>query len=249
MLANDYDPAHTPEQALWQAVLFRTVEDALYSIAEGGNYQNRLRLCTEARDYLTTPSQDLSIACAGAGLDMSAVIEAMRKRIAEAPAPEEVANTRVSTKPKTPKKQRKPRSPFKDRIFTINGTSRTAEEWSARTGVSMPTMQVRISKGWAIDRAITMTTAQAQAEAKANRRRLAAQDVRNRQAKQKRQEAKAKSREYRPSAYYTYKGETFTLAEWAARTGINKQAIYKRIHRSSWSVADALETPVSRRGA
>lgn len=36
----------------------------------------------EARDYLTRPSRDLAMVCTLAGVDMGAVIEAMRKQLA-----------------------------------------------------------------------------------------------------------------------------------------------------------------------
>lgn len=89
---SERDHTRSPEQDLWQAVLMRQVEDALYSVTGVTGYKRhvRLRICVEARVYLTTPSRGLFDVCTSAGLDMHAVIEAMKKRIAEAPSPEQI---------------------------------------------------------------------------------------------------------------------------------------------------------------
>ncbi len=79
------------ERELWQQVLLQAVNDALHGVPGGmSNKAVRIRDTHAARDYLTTPSQDLSMVCNLAGLDPVAVIERMRKQIAAAPTPEEL---------------------------------------------------------------------------------------------------------------------------------------------------------------
>ncbi len=90
-----YDqPGVSPAKELWQEVLLRAVEDALFGPRHVQKRATKIILCKEARDYLTQPSRDLSMVCNLAGLDMQAVIDRMRVRIAKAPAPEELASER-----------------------------------------------------------------------------------------------------------------------------------------------------------
>lgn len=80
-----------PERALWQAVLLQAVEEALHG--PKNTYRlHRAREWQEARDYITTPSKDLEMVCAMAGVEMDAVVERMRVQIEKAPSPEEPAD-------------------------------------------------------------------------------------------------------------------------------------------------------------
>ncbi len=65
-----------PEQALWQAVLLQAVEEALQGPKNVTRLQ-RAREWQEARDYITTPSKDLAMVCAMAGVEMEALVERM----------------------------------------------------------------------------------------------------------------------------------------------------------------------------
>jgi hypothetical protein len=92
---------------LWQAVLVRTVMDAVLGVANESSRAVSVRLCEEARRYLTRPSRDLAQVCALADMDMDSVLDRMRKQIANALTPEELADHRgqhIATLPKTPKK-------------------------------------------------------------------------------------------------------------------------------------------------
>lgn len=83
------------ERSLWAAVLLRQVDDAL--VGPGDTPKNeRLLLIRQARSFLTSPSQDLVIVCANAGMDMRAVIKRMTKLIDQAPTPEELISKRAS---------------------------------------------------------------------------------------------------------------------------------------------------------
>lgn len=160
------EPGTNPEAQLWQAVLLRTVEDALIGVAQESSRDRRILECKHARAYLTTPSKDLSEVCALAGMDMQPVMERMRKQIAKAPTPEELADQiRVNRKSftKAPAKPKPKEVPFRDREFTINGTTRTAAEWCERTGIPVTTAQARLSSGWGAERAFTVTQVEARA--------------------------------------------------------------------------------------
>ena len=45
------------------------------------------------------------------------------------------------------------------------------------------------------------------------------------------------------AVWYTYKGETKLLTEWANIVGIPKATLYCRIKVMGWSIEKALETP------
>lgn len=70
-----------PERALWQMVLHQAVHDALHGPKGIPRMQFGQRW-QEARDYITSPSEDLAMVCAMAGVDMEAVVERMRKQLA-----------------------------------------------------------------------------------------------------------------------------------------------------------------------
>jgi len=73
------DPHQTsPERKLWQSVLLRLVEDAMYVPEADTIPAERARLREDARIFLTQPSRDLSMVCNMAGLDMQPVIDRMR---------------------------------------------------------------------------------------------------------------------------------------------------------------------------
>lgn len=135
------EPGFSAERDLWQAVLLQAVTDALEGVASGGSTSNetRIRMTEEARRYLTTPSQDLSTVCNLAGLDPVAVMEAMRKRIAAAPTPEELIG-----KPK-PAKPRPSRIGCNAKLISHAGETMTLRQWSERTGIKGGTIQVSSS--------------------------------------------------------------------------------------------------------
>lgn len=87
----DREPDHNPESTLWQTVLLLTIDDALKGVSQqGANYKGtaaRVCMIEEARRYLTTPSRDLAQVCALAGMEMRAVIDRMKVKIAAAPCP------------------------------------------------------------------------------------------------------------------------------------------------------------------
>ena len=75
------EPGYNPERALWQSVLLLAIEEALNGVKGNLTRKTRERLTEEAQIYLTTESDDLALACSGAGIDMKALIERMSGRI------------------------------------------------------------------------------------------------------------------------------------------------------------------------
>ena len=112
----------TPERNLWQECLCLLVNDALHGAA-GDNREADTEL---ARRYLTTPSADLSMVCHMAGLDPDAVIDRMRRRLAN-----------ITTTPKR-------RATRKARTYEHDGLALTINEWSSRTGLKRNTILSRL---------------------------------------------------------------------------------------------------------
>jgi hypothetical protein len=54
---------------------------------------------------------------------------------------------------------------------------------------------------------------------------------------------KQQSNNRKNTIFYTYKGETKALTDWASIFGINRYTLYDRIEKRGWSVEKALETP------
>lgn len=234
------EPDCSPETKLWQMVLLTAIEDAILGPTLTASRNQRLKLCRQARAYLTSPNDDLAEVCTLAGMDMQAVIEQMRKQIAQAPTPEELAIGRPSNKATftmAPKPEPKPRPiPFKDRLFTIAGTTRTASEWCALNGIMLATAAARIGKGWQPEIAFALTAEEGRRQAIADtKRRISASFPR----------PSANCNQRQPSAgiqTYTHEGESLTLTEWSDRTGIKRGTLIKRLS-IGWTFADAINTP------
>lgn len=224
-----------PEAELWQAVLRLAVDDALLGPTQTKNRDSFVAECRQARVFLTTASDDLAVVCSNTGLDPRAVLERMRDLIARAPTPEELHNNPRPCRDAVTKTAKKPTAvPFKDRPYTFNGTTRTAAEWCARTGISLDTARNRLNLAWGPERAFTLSKADALMERKAEARAsYRATMQRTGQTKRKRAPSASTPR-------YEHNGECLTLAEWSERTGIKKGTLYKRIVLSGWTVMRAI---------
>lgn len=78
------------EQQLWQAVLAQTIAEATTGRVVGETGPQRMRLVSQARDYLTKPNPDFDIVCSLAGLEPDAVRESAQRVIAAAPSVEQL---------------------------------------------------------------------------------------------------------------------------------------------------------------
>ncbi|MDE4096672.1 hypothetical protein [Phaeobacter gallaeciensis] len=150
--------SNSPERALWQEVLLIQVDDALLGATGAGSREHREILIGKARAYLTTPTPDLAAVCSLAGMDMEAVIEAMRAKIANAPSPAELASNRklsANTQRKRPKEAKPKRVAPAAKPLTYNGTTLTTQQWADRTGLTVTQIYSRLNQGWTVERALT----------------------------------------------------------------------------------------------
>lgn len=221
------------EQDLWQSVLLIVVADALHGsprhVAHKANAElhetaRRVHECQKARDYLTRPSRDLAMVCNLAGLDMHAVIDRMTRQIAAAPSPEELATStvrrRTGLKKPKPEPQVKPQQKHNGEAnrYTFNGETLTAREWAARAHLPHTTILSRIAAGWPIERVVTEPSGGKPIPPKPRSRPIGAGT---------------------PAITLTHAGETMTLRQWAARLGLSKATIDKRL-RMGWPIEQVL---------
>lgn len=222
---------HNPEQALWQEVLYRQIDDALNGPSSLATKEERLAVCVEARRYLTTPSAELAHLCELAGIDPAALVDRMRSKIVAAPAPEELVSTSKAHRAKisaAAKAQTTKMTRVATREYTINGETLTLAQWAERTGTSMTIISQRINAGWSAERAILQPL---------GTRRNPAKDQKPKLRKPcKPRKPKADNRPIR----ITHEGRTHTLKEWSEITGIVKETLAKR-HRLGWPVERILD--------
>lgn len=239
-------------EALWQAVLLRTVADAVLGVANEADRTSRVRICEDARRYLTKPSRDLGEVCTMAGMDMQTVIERMRTQIANAPTPEELADNprqSVATFTKAAAKPKQKPIPFAERLYTINGDTRTIAEWCQRTGISLALAQSRLNSSWPPERALTLTKDQVKEDQRAEARRSYKVSAAERSARIKEGLRRSEALYGKPKRgtvpmLYEHNGHFRSLAEWSNITGIPKVTLYARITRQGMTVSEAIETPV-----
>lgn len=136
----------TPEQNLWREVLLVTVHDALNGYPNSGTPKAaRLKATHDARRYLTVPNPDFDMVCTMADLDPVAVREAMIKRLADAPSPDDMGAT----------KRQASREQHSGKLITYNGEAQRASAWAKRIGVSTQTIHARLKWGWSVERTVT----------------------------------------------------------------------------------------------
>jgi hypothetical protein len=78
-------PVESAECAPWQEVLVRAIMDARLDPFDWPVPKSAYEDTADARAYLSAPSKDLAAVCAMAGMDMDALLDRMRKSLAEAP--------------------------------------------------------------------------------------------------------------------------------------------------------------------
>ena len=215
------DPSYDPHKALWQAVLQRQVDDAL-SGPQGILPSNSVGTIKAARRYLTSRGKGLDMVCTLAGLDPQAVVEAMRRRIAAAPSPEQVARDHKRRDALTPQTPKPKRPPPEARTITIDGETKSLAEWCGLSGIKLATAKRRLNDGWNPAEAVTLSTA-------AGRRRGLAK-------------AKAHHARQRPGfapRLYDHDGMSLSIPQWADRLGISVSTIRNRL-ASGWTITEAL---------
>lgn len=134
-----------PERNLWQEVLLRVIMDARLDPSSWPVPKSTYEDTAEARAYLSAPSKDLAAVCAMAGMDMDALLDRMRERLAEAPPlifDEDAPG------------QKRPR--MQDRLIEHAGRCLTLARWSEVTGLSQNVIRKRLHKGWTVADALTV---------------------------------------------------------------------------------------------
>lgn len=231
------EPGHSPERALWVAVLAQAIEDAM--VGPGGSFSPDQRLVAihNARAYVTTPSRDLAQVCNGAGIDPQAFLERMKRRLADAPSPEELLADRKTHKPKaTPKPKSEKVIPFRSRPVTIDGQTKTVTEWCEIAGIAVGTAHSRTFKGWSIEDAVTITRAQVARDRQKVRAHKRLAPV-NPQPKPK------PAPKGIPAKTYTHDNRTMTIRQWADHVGMSWKTLRGRLDKG-WSFPDAISTEV-----
>lgn len=144
-VVNTYDDEMHPgdAKALWAAVLHQALRDAVHGAAvcgtDAAGPETRLRLTTEARDYLTRPNSDFNEVCYLAGLDPVAVRERAIQLIAAAPLPEELFKT----------------SPKPAKRLTHEGETHSLSGWAQIPGIPAGRIRDRLTLGWSVQEALT----------------------------------------------------------------------------------------------
>lgn len=241
---SDDEAAYNPHRALWQAVLMQAYEDAMNGVP-GLKVQRlaRIRQTQEARDYLTTPSADLAEVCGNIGLDMDAIIDRMKAKLATARSVEKVVDdpdSRVAGRVIAKRELKQPRpAPFHAIPITIDGVTRTAFEWCAINGVKLGTATNRYHlKSWPLSDGVSIPASEGRARARSTMRQI--QDVAYSEAKRRRtNNAQTGHQRGSPPRMLTHNGETRSLDDWSKITGLQKQTIRKRL-KSGCTVAEAL---------
>lgn len=132
------------ETELWLAVLHRAVLDARLEPDTGPMTQREAQEVQAARIYLTTYNRGLSAVCAMADVDMAALIDRMKLRVAEA---EQLRITAITPKAKPDQPQKRTR---KLRV-EFEGESLTIKQVSERMGSSLNLIYTRLRKGLPLD--------------------------------------------------------------------------------------------------
>jgi hypothetical protein len=148
----------SPEQALWQEVLFRQIDDALNGPSGISGADARNRTILEARQYLTQLSADLIFVCNGAEIDTIALIERMRVKIADAPTPEQIVSEQKTLRTALSKQAKNPKTTIIkciDRVLTHDGRTMTMAQWADHTGLTVKTIAARLRLDWTLERALT----------------------------------------------------------------------------------------------
>ena len=97
--------------------------------------------------------------------------------------------------------------------LTMNGETLTVSEWARKTGVSIEAIYRRIRHGWSDERCIVGPSRKSGGGKPGSGRR--------------------------PGIFLTMDGETLSVKEWSANTGLTIDTIYGRI-RKGWSTRDVL---------
>lgn len=129
------------ERELWQEVLLRQIADARLDASYWPVPVSAHDETAEARRYLTRPSKDLAHVCSLAGVDMEALIDRLRKRVASVP-------------PLEPARVKSPR--VRDLVIEHDGRSLSVDQWEKITGIAARIIRERLRRDWTPADALTV---------------------------------------------------------------------------------------------
>lgn len=132
------------ETQLWLEVLQRAVMDARLEPQSGAVSPRQAREVKDARSYLTTPSKDLAVVCAMAGVDMEWMIDCITLRIAD-------AGDLITAKKAEPYGAH---GRVRNVLYEFDGKHLTVKQLSALFGVAKHLIYTRLAKGWPIEGAL-----------------------------------------------------------------------------------------------
>ena len=130
------------ERALWQEVLLRAITDARLDASSWPFPVSAYAETAEARAYLATPSKDLAIVCALAGVEVEALLDRMQRQVASVAVVPVVQHLEQS-KPRVP--------PKRNQTLTHDGKTLTVPEWVKVTGLSRAAIYGRLRRGWPVE--------------------------------------------------------------------------------------------------
>lgn len=129
------------ERELWQEVLLRQIADARLDASYWPVPASAHDETAEARRYLTRPSKDLAHVCSLAGVDMEALVDRMRKRVASVP-------------PLEPARVKHPR--VRDLMIEHDGRSLSVDQWEKITCIPARIIRERLRRDWTPADALTV---------------------------------------------------------------------------------------------
>ena len=156
----DRNELRSPQHAFWQAVLLAAVQDAIHGIPSVVNVKSaQLRAVANhrARAYVLMPNADFNQVCHLAGFDPISLREVMTRICAQHPLPDVPSRKRIgrpiSEKGAKPKPENAD-EPRLERTYTYQGETLPLSAWAKRTGLPIPILRNRATKGWSAERAL-----------------------------------------------------------------------------------------------
>ena len=132
------------ETQLWLEVLHRAVLDARLEPESGPITPRQALEVKDSRTYLTTRSKWLADVCAMAGVDMEALIESMKLRVA-------AVGDQITAKNAEPHKVR---GQVRSVLYEYDGQRMTVKQLSELTGVAKHLIYSRLHSGWPLEAAL-----------------------------------------------------------------------------------------------
>ena len=120
--------------------------------------------------------------------------------------------------------------PRPGKLYHHNGEARTLTAWAAFVGVPKNTLEVRLRRGWAFERALSGEKLQRPPKPKPAPK-----------PRQPKPPVPKRPRPPRPAKRLTFENETLTIPEWSEITGYSVATIRNRL-KAGWPIERTLTT-------